>query len=68
MSTDINAIADQLADELDIDYRAARDGLAIYLEQMKEVDGRSIDADALSDDDAAFLAEAYRRGMEAQGL
>ena len=65
---DFNDLADKIADALDIDYRAARDGLATYIGQVEDIDGKTIDRDAISSDDAEFLLEAYRRGMDAAGL
>lgn len=65
--SDVDGLADQLAERHDVDVYAVQESLEIYLEQMTKEDGREIDPDDLSDDDVEFLEGAFAADMESDG-
>lgn len=65
MSTTITDLADRTATALDIDDAAAQDTLEHFISQVEALDGRTIDPDDISADDADFLVEACRHSQAA---
>lgn len=61
-------LADYLAIKLDIAPEAAASALETYIEQIETLEGRQIDRDALSEDDADFLVGAVRAAQRAGDL
>lgn len=67
-STDITALADTLHYLYDMDTAAARDILRDYIEQLENYEGRPIDEDEISRDDADFLIESVKSARTAGDL
>lgn len=66
--TTINRLAETLHYMLDMDEDAAEDVLRIYITQIEELEGRDIDEDAISEDDADFLIGAVKSARAAGDL
>jgi hypothetical protein len=66
--TDIHRLADTLHYMLDMDTDAAVDTLRTYIEQVEDIDGRSIDEDAICEQDADFLIGAVKSARAAGDL
>lgn len=56
--TDITALATRIADRFDVDQTAAVDLAETYLEQIEQVDDKTIDREDISADDADFILGA----------
>jgi hypothetical protein len=56
--TDITTLATRIAEQHDIDDAAARDLAETYLEQIEEVDGKTIDREEITPEDADFVLGA----------
>lgn len=66
--TTIDHLAETLHYMLDMDEDAAEDVLRIYITQIEELEGRDIDEDAISEDDADFLIGAVKSARAAGDL
>ncbi|WP_293824067.1 hypothetical protein [uncultured Corynebacterium sp.] len=66
--TDINRLAETLNYMLDMSTDAAEDALRIYITQIEELEGRSIDEDEITKDDADFLIGAVKSARNAGDL
>lgn len=61
---DITKLAEDLAAQFDITPESAEETAEIYLRQIETIDGRTIDRDDISDDDAEAVATAIDAGSE----
>lgn len=59
----INQLAEQLATRFDITTDSAQQTAETYLTQIEQVDGKTIDRDNISDEDAESVADAIDAGM-----
>lgn len=66
--TDVDRLAETLHHMLDMDEDAARGVLREYIRQIEELDGRDLDEDALSEEDAEFLIKAVKSARLAGDL
>lgn len=66
--TTIDNLAETLHYMLDMDTDAAEDALRTYITQLEELEGRAIDEDELSEDDADFLIGAVKSARNAGDL
>lgn len=66
--TDIHRLGDTLHYMLDMDTDAAVDTLRTYIGQIEDIDGRSIDEDAICEQDADFLIGAVKSARAAGDL
>lgn len=66
--TDIHRLGDTLHYMLDMDTDAAVDTLRTYIEQVEDIDGRSIDEDTICEQDADFLIGAVKSARAAGDL
>lgn len=66
--TTINNLAETLHYMLDMDEDAAEDALRTYVAQIEELEGREIDEDEISEDDAEFLIGAVKSARAAGDL
>lgn len=64
----IDILTARISGRLGIDEAAARDALETYAAQVADHDGRDIDLDDLTDDDAAFLEGAVAAAQRAGDL
>lgn len=67
-STDINALADTLHYLYGMNVTTARDILHDYIDQLRQYEGRPIDEDAISRDDADFLISSIKSARAAGEL
>lgn len=66
--TDIQTLAIRTAGRCGITDEAAESALEEYARQLEALEGREIDRDSISDDDADFLAESVARAQRAGDL
>lgn len=66
--TTIDNLAETLHYMLDMDKDAAEDALRTYVTQIEELEGREIDEDEISEDDADFLIGAVKSARTAGDL
>lgn len=66
--TDIHRLGDTLHYMLDMDTDAAVDTLRTYIDQIEDIDGHSIDEDAICEQDADFLIGAVKSARAAGDL
>lgn len=59
----INQLAEQLATRFDITEDSAQQTAETYLAQIEQVDGKTIDRDNISPEDAEAVADAFDAGM-----
>ncbi|MDO4610940.1 hypothetical protein [Corynebacterium sp.] len=64
----IDILTARISGRLGIDEAAARDALETYAAQVADHDGRELDLDDLTDDDAAFLEGAVAAAQRAGDL
>ena len=67
-TTDLATVAQTAAANLNITEAVAESAAETYLAQMEAIDGRTIDPDEISEDDAAFLAAAITSAYAAGDL
>ena len=60
----LEELASEAAETHDIDYSAAFRLVALYIAQMESVDGKTIDSDDISAEDADFLRGSIASGLE----
>lgn len=68
MTTDTNTLTTTLAARLNLTEDTVHTALSAYLDQMEYLDGRTINPDNLTDDDAEFLAGAITSAHTAGDL
>ena len=66
--TTIDNLAETLHYMLDMDTTAAEDALRTYITQIEELEGRSIDEDEITEEDADFLIGAVKSARSAGDL
>lgn len=66
--TTIDNLTETLHYMLDMDEDAAEDALRTYITQIEELEGRNIDEDEISEDDADFLIGAVKSARAAGDL
>lgn len=66
--TAVDNLAETLHYMLDMDTAAAEDALRTYITQLEELEGRDIDEDELSEEDAEFLIGAVKSARNAGDL
>ncbi|OFP66500.1 hypothetical protein HMPREF2978_04785 [Corynebacterium sp. HMSC074C01] len=66
--TTIDNLTETLHYMLDMDEDAAEDALRTYITQIEELEGRDIDEDEISEDDADFLIGAVKSARAAGDL
>lgn len=60
----LEELAFEVAETNDIDYSAALRLVALYIAQMESVDGKTINSDDISAEDADFLRGSIASGLE----
>lgn len=60
----LEELASEAAETHDIDYSAALRLVALYIAQVESVDGKTIDSDDISAEDADFLRGSIASGLE----
>lgn len=66
--TTIDRLAESLHHMLDMDQSAAEETLRNYLQQVEQIDERTIDEDDIDEDDADFLIGAVKAARRAGDL
>lgn len=66
--TDIQTLAIRTAAKYDLTDDAAEAALTTYIEQIEQLEGRTIDTDNITDDDADFLTESVGHAQRAGDL
>ena len=65
MTITAHDLATQIANRHDVDFDFAAEAVEMYLTQVEDVDGREIERDAITQDDADFIANAFASAQRA---